>query len=109
MSKYIKKPVVVEAFKWTGDRDQEEDPLWIIEAIENGLAWIREGTSKYEPVMYITNSKDVMFAEKGDYIIKDAQGEIYSCKPDVFKKTYDKYPEYDEIVDLIKNQIHPNY
>ena len=35
--KYRKKPVVVEAFKWTGGPDQESDPEWIVEAIRGGV------------------------------------------------------------------------
>ena len=30
-----------------------------------------------------------MIASKGDYIIKGIKGEIYPCKPDIFKDTYD--------------------
>lgn len=37
--KYRKKPVVIEAFKWTGDMNQVEDPEWIIEAIKKGTIW----------------------------------------------------------------------
>lgn len=33
MAKYRKKPVVIEAFKWTGGPDQTEDPEWICEAL----------------------------------------------------------------------------
>lgn len=108
MSKYIKKPVIVEAFKWTSDRDQEEYPLWIAKSIEDGIVWITDGTEDYEPVMNINTLEGIMYAEKGDYIIKGVHGEIYSCKPDVFEESYDKYTEYDEIVDLSKNQTHPN-
>lgn len=25
-----------------------------------------------------------------DYIIKDVQGEFYTCKPDIFEQTYEK-------------------
>ena len=32
--KYRKKPVVIEAFQWTGGPEQEDDPEWIIEAIK---------------------------------------------------------------------------
>ena len=38
--KYRKKPVVIEAFKWTGDIIQKEDPEWIIEAIKDGIVWL---------------------------------------------------------------------
>ena len=91
--KYLKKPVTVEAFKWTGDREQEEDPLWIVEAIKNLTIWVTDGTDDYEPVMNISNLDGMIYAEKGDYIIKGAHGEIYSCKPDIFEETYVKVEE----------------
>lgn len=28
-----------------------------------------------------------------DYIIKGIAGELYACKPDIFKKTYEKVEE----------------
>jgi hypothetical protein len=31
-----------------------------------------------------------MFAGKGDYIIKGISGELYPCKPDIFKLTYEE-------------------
>jgi hypothetical protein len=37
--KYRKKPIVVEAFKWSGDINQLEDPEWIIEEIKKGNVW----------------------------------------------------------------------
>ena len=37
--KYRKKPVVIEAFQWTGGPEQEDDPEWIIEAIKSKVAW----------------------------------------------------------------------
>ena len=29
-------------------------------------------------------------ASRGDWIIKGISGEFYPCKPDIFKKTYEK-------------------
>ena len=31
-----------------------------------------------------------MRADIGDWIIKGINGELYPCKPDIFKKTYEK-------------------
>lgn len=31
-----------------------------------------------------------MHANVGDFIIKGVSGEIYPCKPDIFRKTYEK-------------------
>ena len=88
MSKYRKKPVVVDAFKWTGAHDQKEDPEWICEAIEKGHVWFdHPGTSLV--TMNISTLEGVMRACVGDYIIKGIKGEIYPCKPDIFEASYD--------------------
>ena len=31
-----------------------------------------------------------MTANKGDWIIREINGELYPCKPDIFEKTYEK-------------------
>lgn len=90
MSKYRKKPVVIEAFKWTGDRDQIEDPVWIVEAIKQGNVYFVKHTEKVDVLMAIETLEGTMYASPGDYIIKGIQGEIYPCKPDIFEATYDK-------------------
>lgn len=82
MSLYRKLPVEVEAFKWTGGPDQEEDPEWIVEAIKNGDAFFEDGEFK------IWTMEGVMTVNSGDYIIKGIKGELYPCKPDIFEKTY---------------------
>jgi hypothetical protein len=83
MSKFIKKPVVIEAFRWTGDQDQTEDPLWIIEEIKAGNILFESG------VMKILTLEGVMTVNRGDYVIKGIKGEIYPCKPDIFELTYE--------------------
>jgi len=30
-----------------------------------------------------------MRAEKGDWVIRGVQGELYPCKPDIFQQTYE--------------------
>lgn len=39
-------------------------------------------------VVYIETLEGIMKASIGDFIIKGIEGEIYPCKPDIFKKTY---------------------
>jgi hypothetical protein len=39
--------------------------------------------------LYIVTLEGTMRADKGDYVIKGIQGELYPCKPDIFKNTYD--------------------
>ena len=97
--KYSKKPVVIEAFKWTGGRDQEDDPVWIKEAIEQGKVKFVNGFLKGNSFFGATNGPDIvmeietlegkMLVARGDYIIRGVRGEIYPCKPDIFEETYE--------------------
>lgn len=88
MAKYRKRPVVIEAFKWTADIDQTEDPEWLIDKIKAGKVFFEYvGTPKVK--MGIETLEGTMRADCGDYIIRGIKGEIYPCKPDVFEATYE--------------------
>lgn len=85
--KYRKKPVVVEAFIWTGDQDQTEDPEWMVEALKSGVAkFIDEGV---EHNLYVETGHGIVLVAVGDYIIRGVKGEIYPCKLDIFEQTYE--------------------
>lgn len=87
MAKYRKKPIEIEAFKWTGGPDQTEDPEWIIEKIKDESVWFyQEDRGTF---MIIRTLEGDMTASPGDYIIKGIKGEIYPCKPDIFEATYE--------------------
>lgn len=90
--KYRKKPVVIEAVKWTGFNKEE------IQAFAKGRNVIHfhgvKVGSRHEYIgtyyeLYIDTLEGRMFANKGDYIIKGVDGEFYPCKPDIFEKTYE--------------------
>ena len=83
-----KKPVIIEAFKWTGGADQVEDPQWIIDAIENNIVWF-DGENTPNPIMFIETLEGTHRANVGDYIIKGVKGELYPCKSDIFEMTYE--------------------
>ncbi len=87
--KYRKKPIAIEAFKWTADHEQDEDPEWIIEAIKCGTVYFQnEGTEDIE--MIIKTMEGEHIARRGYYIIKGIKGELYGCDPDIFEATYEK-------------------
>lgn len=86
MAQFKKKPVVIEAFRWTGDPDQEEDPVWIKEAINQGKVYYQGGDSPY---LTIETLEGAMRASVGDWVIRGIKGEIYPCKPDIFAATYE--------------------
>ncbi|EAE0718366.1 hypothetical protein Q876_08960 [Listeria monocytogenes] len=76
--KYRKKPVVIEAFKF----GHEPSPDWfgaVITADEDGPLFAD-----------IQTLEGTMRAERGDYVIKGVQGELYPCNPDIFEQTYEK-------------------
>ncbi|MEK5414483.1 hypothetical protein [Paenibacillus sp. FSL L8-0708] len=108
MSRYRKKPVVIDAFKWTGDPDQTEDPQWIIERIKMGQVSFANG------LMYIKTLEGIMESQPGDYIIRGVKGEIYPCKPDIFEATYElvagvdlakEANDFDEEFSVVRDRI----
>jgi hypothetical protein len=89
MAQYRKKPVVIEAFLWTGGPEQAEDPEWACSAIRDGLMrFTKPGTP--DVGLEIVTLEGVMRAARGDWIIKGVAGEIYPCKPDIFAATYEE-------------------
>lgn len=86
--KYRKKPIVVEAFKWTGGPDQTEDPEWVVEKIKDGTVYF-SSMDGYACVLCIKTLEGTMTAIPGDYIIKGLRGELYPCKPDIFDASYE--------------------
>jgi hypothetical protein len=88
MAKFRKVPVEIEAVEWIDGRISEVTP-WISEGLnknpkEEG-AIIRIGDD-----VFITTLEGNMKASNGDFIIRGVQGEIYPCKPDIFKATYER-------------------
>lgn len=81
------RPVQVEAFKWTADHDQTENPEWIVAAIEDGRVWFGRD-SLNNVTMIISTLEGNMTATPGDWIIKGVADEIYPCKPEIFERTY---------------------
>lgn len=74
--KYRKKPVVIEAVKWTGKN-------------QNELSQFMGVTSTCDGKVEISTVEGVLTASAGDYIIKGIKGEFYPCKPDIFAATYE--------------------
>ena len=77
--KYKKKPVVVEAVKWTGENHAE-----MCEFIDPEVFEIIPRVG-----LVIHTLEGDHHASYGDYIIKGVNGKFYPCKPDIFAKTYE--------------------
>ena len=98
MTKFRKKPVVIEAFQMTEERrwDNSEWPNWL------NVAWNREPS---EGAIWIGGVRNDSYEDLvcgtlegvlvhdiawDDWIIQGIQGELYSCKPDIFEQTYEE-------------------
>lgn len=88
--KYRKKPVVIEAIKWTGLNLTEckEFTGDGAEYIYHDAAYEVNAAPPSVEIIIHTLEGD-MRASVGDYIIKGVDGEYYPCKPDIFEKTYE--------------------
>lgn len=86
MAKFRKKPVVIEAWQYTGDGFQSKAPAWV-------LAW-RLGPGEQvrlqqNNTLRIPTLEGDHTASIGDWIIRGVKGELYPCKPDIFDETYE--------------------
>ncbi|WP_277293948.1 hypothetical protein [Streptococcus hyointestinalis] len=81
MAKYKKKPVVIEAIRFTGSNYEEI------------REFIGKNTLCSDLSIVIPTLEGDMIAQKGDYIIKGVKGEFYPCKPDIFAETYEVVSE----------------
>lgn len=93
--KYRKKPVVIEAVQLSADNILEVERFIEQKEIKLDTSVAQDKFEDYkdnvrESGRKIDTLEGVMTASIGDYIIKGVNGEFYPCKPDIFKKTYEK-------------------
>jgi hypothetical protein len=84
MPKFRKKPVLIEAVQYDGTENSVVDILQLKETTSSARS-IRVDARD----LLIHTLEGVMRADKGDWIIKGVNGELYPCKPDIFEKTYE--------------------
>ena len=65
-------------------------PDWAIKAIENHVMFYDSLDADSPPCeLFINTLEGNHHVSVGDYIIQGINGELYPCKPDIFKKTYE--------------------
>ena len=89
--KWVKNPVVVNAIQWKEvwwadsiSKYPDLFPEWLVEAYELKRFWQDDETGN----LMIKTEEGVMRFQKGDWIIKGIEGEIYPCKNSIFQKSY---------------------
>ena len=100
MTKFRKKPVVIDAMEWTGENLRDITGFMQGKPVKMDNPMTRMKWEDYEDIikrdgLQIKTLEDgpdgeaKHFASVGDYIIKGISGEFYPCKPDIFAATYD--------------------
>jgi hypothetical protein len=82
-AKFRKRPVVIEAVKWTGENHEEMQAFL---AVDQPLKLHPAGELQK---LRILTLEGVIYASPGDWVIKGVKGEFYPCKPDIFEQTYE--------------------
>ena len=85
MSRYRKKPVVIEAVRWTGG-NADQIKAFVGHEDEPGERAYHHSTTGS---ICIPTLEGPMWATMGDWIIRGVKGEFYPCKPDIFAMTYE--------------------
>lgn len=101
MAKFRKKPVVIEATQWFRNGDHPKDksigkPLSEGEVVRRYRRPELNGQNKCSQCSCIMHDHGWIDTIEGghivcpgDWIITGIIGEMYPCKPDIFKKTYE--------------------
>jgi hypothetical protein len=93
MAKYRKKPVVINAWltrdlmELYAEDDRGNFPTQI------STAWLEGKLLFTNTHMLVNTLEGDMRSEPDDYLICGVQGELYPCKPDIFKATYERVDE----------------
>lgn len=97
MSKFRKRPIVIEAVQWSKMGDHAD----VVKAYQNAESGGILGPAAasdidlggsllgYKVVPAIKTAKGWYIVRPGDWIIRGVQGELYPCKPDIFEQTYE--------------------
>jgi hypothetical protein len=75
--RYRKKPVVIDAIRWTGENRDEVE------------AWSGGEIECVGHVAVVHTLEGEMRGDVGDWLIRGVQGEYYPCKDDIFLATYE--------------------
>jgi hypothetical protein len=96
ITKFRKKPVVIEAVQWNGNSNRKDIENFIGKELklelESETAYVA-GVAAPIFSLLIETKEGIMKAFKNDWIIKEpfpiGDRDFYPCKPDIFEKTYE--------------------
>jgi hypothetical protein len=83
--KYIKRQIIIEAFKYT----VHEMPQWALDRV------VTCEITEWEGFLTIEKPEGTMRANPGDYIIKGIADEVYPCNAEIFEQLHDLFIPLD--------------
>ena len=83
MAKFRKKPVVIEAFQFDGPWSGPGIPQWYTDAFQ------ANEVVHHADHAIIDTLEGGMKANKGDWIIRGVADELYPCRDEIFRATYE--------------------
>jgi len=93
MPKFRKKPVVIEALQWHGDKDHRPMFDFLTGTVDQPMDAYGDNFyidhTKVKGGLMLKTLEGEHIASIGDWVIKGISGEFYPCKPDIFEKTYE--------------------
>lgn len=92
MAKFCRGAEVVDAFRWTADENQADDPDWIVDAIKSGLVTFT-GVGDRAVRLLIHSPSQTLNAAPGDWIIRGPTGEITACPAEAFQRDFREQTE----------------
>lgn len=100
--RWRKKPVVIEAYQFN-DRLNDPMPSWLTQAIIASQVWYHGGD---EPYLTISTLEGEMRADLGAWVIRGVKGELYPCRDDIFRMTYepDTQAEAAPVSDTLRHE-----
>ena len=90
--KYRKKPNIVDVFKWDSGIPEEDYPHWLRKAMQKpSTVKLLSGLKR----LLIQTEELVTIVPSMMYIVREVDGYIWACPPDVFESLYDHLTNYD--------------
>jgi len=107
MTRFIKRPVGIEAIQWNGmntkiilefmGQNINLDHYIAGEKFDEYCQYVAKNGLDIKTLEDGDDGRAKHVASVGDYIIKGVHGEFYPCKPDIFEKTYFSEEEYAQL------------
>lgn len=92
MHKYVKNPVLVDAFYWNGVLNSVQDPRWFINAIQDGTITLAGSdiNVKYSgPLkLVVQTANGAVDVHTGNFLVRDGNGVISVCSYNEFQDSY---------------------